>query len=69
MACSVKASLSTTAINCSKFPDSKIESKLIKTVSIKNFMEKNFKKKIIDFFSVDIEGADFNVIMSLDLKK
>ena len=51
------------------FPDSKIESKLIKTESIKNFMEKNFKKKIIDFFSVDIEGGDFNVIMNLNLKK
>ena len=51
------------------FPNSKIESKLIKTMSIKNFMEKNFKKKIINFFSVDIEGGDFNVIMSLDLKR
>ena len=30
---------------------------------------KNFKKKIIDFFSVDIEGSDFDVIMGLDLKK
>jgi len=51
------------------FPNSKIESKLIKTMSIKNFMEKNFKKKIIDFFSIDIEGGDFSIIMSLDLKK
>ena len=50
------------------FPNSKIESKLIKTVCINNFM-KNFKKKIIDLFSVDIEGSDFDVIMGLDLKK
>ena len=34
------------------FPNAKIESKLIKTMSIKNFMEKNFKKKIINFFQL-----------------
>ena len=32
-------------------------------------MEKNFKKKIIDFFSVDVEGGDFDIIINLDLKK
>ena len=51
------------------FPRSKIESKLIKAVNIENFMEKNFKKEVIDFFSVDIEGGDFDLIMSLNLKK
>ena len=51
------------------FPNLKIESKLIRTVKIKDFMEKNFKKKIIDFFSVDVEGGDFDIIINLDLKK
>lgn len=50
------------------FPDSKIESKLIKTMKIKNFMNKNFKNKKIESFSVDIEGGDFEIIMGLDLK-
>ena len=50
-------------------PNSKIKSKLIKTIKIQNFMSKNFKKKAIESFSVDVEGGDFDIIMSLDLRK
>ena len=51
------------------FPGSKIKTKKITTISINNFLLKYFKNKIIDYFSIDIEGSDYEVIMSLDLKK
>ena len=51
------------------FPGSKIKTKKITTISINNFFFKYFKNKIIDYFSIDIEGSDYEVIMSLDLKK
>ena len=51
------------------FPGSKIKTKKITTISINNFLFKYFKNKIIDYFSIDIEGSDYEVIMSLDLKK
>ena len=51
------------------FPGSKIKTKKIATISINNFLLKYFKNKIIDYFSIDIEGSDYEVIMSLNLKK
>ncbi len=51
------------------FPNSAIKSKYILSISINKFLNKNFKNKKIDYFSIDIEGSDYEVIMSLDLKK
>ena len=51
------------------FPGSKIKTKKIKTISINNFLLKYFKNKKIDYFSIDIEGSDYEVIMSLDIRK
>ena len=50
-------------------PNSIIITKFVKTMKVKNFMSKNFKGKVIESFSVDVEGGDFDIIMSLDLKK
>ena len=51
------------------FPGSKIKSKFIKAISINNFLDNNFNNKVIDYFSIDIEGSDFNLIMALNFKK
>ena len=51
------------------FPESKIKSKFIKAITINKFLDKNFNNKLIDYFSIDIEGSDFEVIMALNLKK
>ena len=51
------------------FPKSKIKTKTIKALSINNFLSKYFTGKKIDYFSIDIEGSDYEVIMSLDMKK
>ena len=32
-------------------------------------MNKNLKKKVINFFSIDIEGMDYDVIEDINLKK
>tara|TARA_B100001063_G_scaffold245313_1_gene280648 strand:- start:559 stop:1260 length:702 start_codon:yes stop_codon:yes gene_type:complete len=51
------------------FPNSQIKSKQIRAVKINDFLLKYFKNRQIDYFSIDIEGSDYEVIMSLDLKK
>jgi len=51
------------------FPGSKIKSKFIKAITINKFLDENFNNKLIDYFSIDIEGSDFKVIMALNLKK
>ena len=51
------------------FPGSKIKTKKIKAISINDFLLKYFKNKKINYFSIDIEGDDYDVINSLDLKK
>tara|TARA_B100001057_G_C22785932_1_gene925541 strand:+ start:19 stop:720 length:702 start_codon:yes stop_codon:yes gene_type:complete len=51
------------------FPNSIINKKYIKSQNINDFLSKNFKTKKIDYFSIDIEGSDYEVIMSLNLKK
>jgi FkbM family methyltransferase len=51
------------------FPESKIKSKFIKAITINKFLDENFNNKFIDYFSIDIEGSDFDVIMSLNFKK
>jgi FkbM family methyltransferase len=51
------------------FPESRIKSKFIKTITINKFLYENFNKKVIDYFSIDIEGSDFDVIMALNFKR
>ena len=51
------------------FPTSEIKSKFIKAININKFLDYNFNNKVIDYFSVDIEGGDFDLIMALNLKK
>ena len=50
-------------------PNSKIKFFNIETISINNFLENCVKYKIIDYLSIDIEGLDFDVLMSIDFKK
>ena len=51
------------------FSESGIKSKFIKTITINKFLDENFNKKVIDYFSIDIEGSDFDVIMALNFKR
>ena len=51
------------------YPNSKIESFKIKALKINDFFEENFKDLIIESFSIDIEGLDYEVFMDIDLKK
>ena len=47
----------------------KIKFKYIDCVKINDFLNKNFNNKVINFFSIDIEGMDYDVIEDIDLKK
>jgi FkbM family methyltransferase len=47
----------------------RIKFKYIECVKINDFLNKNFDKKIINFFSIDIEGMDYDVIQDINLKK
>ncbi len=47
----------------------RIKFKYINCVKINKFLAKNFNNKTIDFFSIDIEGMDYDVIQDIDLKK
>ena len=47
----------------------KIKFKYIDCVKINDFLDKNFNNKIINFFSIDIEGMDYEVIQDINLKK
>ena len=51
------------------FPNSEVKNKNIKAITINQFLYKNFKNKKIDYFSIDIEGGDYEVIINLNLKK
>ena len=42
---------------------------LVKTLNINNFLEKCVAQKEIDYLSIDIEGVDFDVLMSIDFTK
>lgn len=50
------------------YPYSKIEKFSVKSISINNFLEKNSIYKI-DYLSIDIEGLDYDAIMSIDFNK
>ena len=47
----------------------KIKFKYIDSVKINDFLYKNFKNEIINFFSIDIEGMDYDVIQDINLKE
>ena len=47
----------------------KIKFKYIDCVKINDFLNKNFNNKVINFFSIDIEGMDYDVIEDINLKK
>ena len=51
------------------FPISKIKYIFTKTLKIKNLLEKNFKNIKIESLSIDVEGADFDIMMDIDLNK
>ena len=51
------------------YPNSIIKNKNIKCLNINFFLEKFFKKKKIDYFSIDIEGGDYQVLKKLNFKK
>jgi len=51
------------------FPNTRIKEKNINTITINKFLDRYFKNKKIDYFSIDIEGSDYEVIKSLNLKK
>ncbi len=50
------------------YPNSKIKEFKIKTVSINNLFKNYIKEKNIDYLSVDLEGIDFEILMSIDFK-
>ena len=47
----------------------RIKFKYIDCVKINEFLDKNFNNEIINFFSIDIEGMDYDVIQDINLKK
>ena len=51
------------------FPKNTIRSKKLRLININTFLKKYFDKKTIDYFSIDIEGLDYEVMMEIDLKK
>ncbi len=51
------------------FPGSIIKKKIVNSININQFLKKNFKNKKIDYFSIDIEGNDYQVLMALNFKK
>mgnify|MGYP001378852822 CR=1 FL=1 len=51
------------------FPNSKIKFLFAKTMKIKSLLQKNLKDVSIESFSIDVEGADFDIVMDIDLKK
>jgi len=51
------------------FPNSKIKTLFANTLKINTFLDKYFRNKIIDSFSIDVEGADFDIFMDINLKK
>ena len=51
------------------FPNSKIKTLFARTMKIKSFLQKNLKDITIESLSIDVEGADFDIMMDIDLKK
>jgi hypothetical protein len=51
------------------YPDSKIKKTKLLCMGINSFLDKYLKNQSIDWFSIDIEGTDYEVMMNLNLKK
>ncbi len=50
------------------YPNSKIKKFKIQTISINNLFKKFIKEKNIDYLSIDLEGIDFEILMSINFK-
>ena len=50
------------------YPNSKISEFKIKSVSINNLLKNYIKEKKIDFLSIDLEGIDFEILMSINFE-
>ena len=61
----------TTKINHLKkhYPNSIIKEFSISAISINEFLETKVKSKLIDYLSIDLEGMDYDSLMSINLKK
>tara|TARA_B110000116_G_scaffold249599_1_gene243405 strand:- start:88 stop:780 length:693 start_codon:yes stop_codon:yes gene_type:complete len=51
------------------YPNSQIKTFSISTITINEFLKKKVKSKIIDCLSIDLEGMDYESIMSINIKK
>lgn len=51
------------------YPRSIIKKISVKTIKINQFFEKYVKKKCINFLSLDLEGIDYEIVMSINFKK
>lgn len=51
------------------FPNSKINHLHAPTLTIKNFFKNYCKNLTIESFSIDVEGADFEIVMDIDLNE
>ena len=49
------------------YPNSKINEFKIKTVSVNNLFKDYIKERNIDYLSIDLEGIDFEILMSINL--
>ena len=61
----------TTRINHLKkhYPNSKIKKFSVSTITINEFLKKRVKGNIIDCLSIDLEGMDYESLMSINIKK
>ena len=51
------------------YPKSLIKKFSVKAITIKEFFKKYIEKKCINFLSIDLEGIDYEIIMSINFKK
>ena len=51
------------------YPRSIIKKISVKVIKINRFFEKYVKKKCINFLSLDLEGIDYEIVMSINFKK
>lgn len=51
------------------YPNSIIKRFEVPSLSINEFLEKHVNQNKIDFLSIDLEGIDFEVLMSIDMNK
>lgn len=51
------------------YPNAEIKHFLTSAISINDFFKYKVKEKNIDYLSIDLEGIDFKILKSIDLKK